>query len=456
MATPGIDQRVQGKKGSPGPFLAVVTNHLDTTFMGRLEVTVIKGIPSNSELQSNTHIVKYLSPFYGVTGAKFQGNDPRKFDDVQKSYGMWMIPPDIGTTVMIIFIDGDETQGYWIGCVPDEIQNHMIPGIAASNSVLLTPEQERTYGKGLGYLPVAEIWKGNSNKDGINANNRKPVHPFADRLLKQGLLADTIRGVTSSSARREIPSAVFGISTPGPIDPNAPKVRIGYKKNEKITGISKLGGSTFVMDDGDIDGNNELVRIRTRTGHQILLHNSADLIYIGNGSGTAWLELTGSGKIDIYAADSISIHTDADFNLHANRDFNIEAGRNINLKTGNNLNLQSENNSTLLTKNINTIKGNNELSIISNKVINVKAPLINEFPGAPASFPIPPELPKYSLPNTNIAAGWVDSTGMLVQYKSGNIITIMKRVPTHEPYQQHESASDTTAYSATNTDASKA
>jgi hypothetical protein len=303
-------------------------------------------------------------------------------------------------------------------------------------------------------LPVAEIWKGNSNKDGINANNRKPVHPFAERLRTQGLLADATRGVTSSSARREVPSSVFGISTPGPVDKNAPVVEIGYEKKKRVP-ISKLGGSTFVMDDGDVNGNNELVRIRTRTGHQILLHNSQDLIYIANSSGTAWIELTGSGKIDMYAADSVSIHTDVDFNLHATRDFNIEAGRNINIKSGSNLNIQSDGNSSMLTKNIHTIKGNNELSLVSNRVINVRAPLVNEFPAAPATFPAPTELPQFSLPNADIKTGWTDTNGTLIQYQNGNITTIMKRVPTHEPYQQHESSSNVGLYSADKTDASK-
>jgi hypothetical protein len=67
------------------------------------------------------------------------------------------------------------------------------------------------------------------------------------------------------------------------------------------------------------------VRIRTRTGHQILLHNSEDLIYIGNARGTAWVELTSNGKIDIWAADSISIKSEADVNITATRDINLHA-----------------------------------------------------------------------------------------------------------------------------------
>ena len=80
---------------------------------------------------------------------------------------------------------------------------------------------------------------------------------------------------------------------------------------------------------------NELVRIRTRTGHQILLHNSEDLIYIANARGTAWIELTSNGKIDIYAADDISMHTLGNFNITADKNINLTAKENINLNAKN-------------------------------------------------------------------------------------------------------------------------
>jgi hypothetical protein len=158
---------------------------------------------------------------------------------------------------------------------------------------------------------------------------------------------------------------VFGISTPGPIDKRggAPKGKFGKDEHKIAAGfISRLGGSSMVMDDGDdkflrrtsasegppdyaaveqdeTDGlpeipHNELIRFRTRTGHQILMHNSEDLIYIGNARGTTWIEMTSDGKIDIFAEDSISIRTKQDFNFYADRDFNIEVGRNFNLKVG--------------------------------------------------------------------------------------------------------------------------
>jgi cell division septation protein DedD len=164
---------------------------------------------------------------------------------------------------------------------------------------------------------------------------------------------------------------VFGISTPGPIDkqPGAKKGPVGREEYTSQQFVSRLGGSTFVMDDGDDkflrmtkagDGpptyaaveqgdtsgdptipHNELFRIRTRTGHQILLHNSEDLIYIANSRGTAWIELTSNGKIDIYAKDSISLHTANDFNITADRDINFTATGDINLNSGANINQQT-------------------------------------------------------------------------------------------------------------------
>jgi len=339
----------------PGPFLARVVSHLDPTYMGILEVEILR--PAGGDgTESQLHQVKYMSPFYGITGVKYVQADPNDYNNTQKSYGMWMIPPDPGTTVIVFFIDGDPRQGYWMGCVQDENANFMLPGIAATQNNV-----EGTYTR----APTAEYNKQINNSPSDPSQIKKPTHPLADALNHQGLIKDDIRGITTSSARREAPSMVFGISTPGPLDkrPGAKQGPVG--KLEHLipnSPVSRLGGTTFVMDDGDDkflrkttpkDGppdyaaveqgeytgkpdipHNELVRIRTRTGHEILLHNSEDLIYITNSRGTAWIELTSDGKIDIYAKDSISVHSEHDFNFYAGRDFNFEAKRNFNLKVG--------------------------------------------------------------------------------------------------------------------------
>lgn len=349
---------VEKNQPSSGPFLAKVVSHLDPTYMGTLEVQLLRPV-GNSDSEGQVIQVKYMSPFYGVTSADHLGKE-NDYNNTQKSYGFWAIPPDPGTTVVVIFIDGDPKRGYWIGCVQDENMNFMVPGIAATQQV-----QGAT-----GRLPTAEYNKLANETVKDPEQVKKPKHPLATVLETQGLIKDDTRGITTSSARRETPSMVFGISTPGPLDKSsgAKKGKIG-KAEHKINNafVSRLGGSTFVMDDGDdkfirkshaSEGppvyvaveqgetggkreipHNELIRIRTRTGHQILLHNSEDLIYIANARGTAWIELTSNGKIDVYAADSISMHTAGDFNITADKDINLTStGGSINLNSNTDFN----------------------------------------------------------------------------------------------------------------------
>lgn len=481
-----IQTRRRSRLPHPGPWIGVVTNYLDPTKMGGLEVSLIKSSMGELALQNETFVVQYMTPFYGVTSIRDEGTNSADFNDVQKSYGMWFVPPDIGTMVMCIFIDGEPNAGYWIGCVPAPFQNHMIPGLAASQQVAMTTEQERKYGTR--NLPVGEfLKKGRDLSNPTPDSYTKPVHPFADRLLAQGLLTDTIRGTTTSSARREVPSMVFGISTPGPLDPNGKKGYVGYEQ-VRTKPVSRLGGTQFVMDDGDKNGENELVRIRTRTGHQILLHNSQDLIYIANSKGTAWIEMTSNGKLDIYAQDSVSIHTENDFNFRADRDINLEAGRNINLRSIGNmetnvaghyfLSVDSEAKIVFSKTKDETVGAESKLSIIGDyemlgganfkfsaagtmnlssegnmrqstganfhvgaagnyyetaTQIHMNGPAAEAAESAEQAS-VPPDLPLYSLPNRKKSQGWENGKF----YKADPISSIMQRVPTHEPWDQHE------------------
>lgn len=350
-----VNQRtVDTPKFDAGPYLARVISAVDSKYMGSLQVQLIRDVGNIPDNTGSVIQVRYLPPFYGSTSFDHLGSN-NTFSDTQKSYGMWMVPPDPGTIVVVIFIMGDVKQGFWIGCVPDEYMNFMVPGLAAT---------ELHNDKGSGKKVVAEYNKKTYDMTlGDVTKIKKPVHPFTQVLTQQGLLRDETRGITTSSARRETPSAVYGISTPGPIDRNkgAPRGSIG-KSDSKLSGafVSRLGGSTFVMDDGDANflrathakdgppiynsvedgksGNvnipqNELIRIRTRTGHQILLHNSEDLIYITNSRGTAWIELTSNGKIDIFAADSISMHTGGDFNITSDSNINLTAKGSVNINS---------------------------------------------------------------------------------------------------------------------------
>jgi hypothetical protein len=344
-----------------GIYLAKVVSVLDRAALGSLEVTLQRTRGNTVGDDNQSYVVRCAMPFFGSTPFEFMGYNKADYNDTQKSYGMWFVPPDVGVTVLVCFVDGNPGEGYWLACVPDKFVNFSVPGLASTTNV---ESPDKKYGS-TRRLPTGEV---NRRADTQLTNTdidkvKKPVHPIADRLLEAGLIDDDIRGTHNSSARRNVPSSVFGISSPGPVDKRsgAKKATVGKilsKTNEPVP-VSRLGGTQFVMDDGDeqfvrktpastgpvqyqdvLNGQRgevdipygESFRIRTRTGHQILLHNSEDLIYIGNARGTSWVELSSNGKIDIFAEDSISVHTKNDLNIRADRDINIEAGRNINMK----------------------------------------------------------------------------------------------------------------------------
>lgn len=337
------------------PYLAKVLTHLDENYQGGLEVVLIRESGNNIGDESQTYTVKYSSPFYGVTPYEFTGEN-LTYDDSQQSYGFWGPPPDVGVTGIVIFIDGRADLGFWICSVQDTFQNHMIPAIAGSKNYKTTED----YGQGEHPLPVVEHnRKANKLDKNLEIDKvQRAVHPFAKVIKGQGLIRDEFRGTSTSTSRRDIPNMVFGMSSPGPLNRSSKKKYLGNKQSQTATPqpVNRLGGTQFVMDDGDdryfrstsaSDGPpayvknpggkndipyNEHFRIRTRTGHQILFHNSEDLIYINNAKGTAWIELTSDGKIDIFSADSINIRTMQDFNFRCDRDFNLEVGRNFTTK----------------------------------------------------------------------------------------------------------------------------
>ena len=142
---------------------------------------------------------------------------------------------------------------------------------------------------------------------------------MTNNIFHQGLANDFTRGMTTSGARREDISEVFGILTPGSRQDGNPRQR--------------NPGHQFVMDDNE---NSNLIRLRTGQGMQILLNDTADLIYIVNKRGTGYIEIDGDGNIDIFGRGSFNVRTMGDLNLRADQNVNIEAGQDINLKAANN------------------------------------------------------------------------------------------------------------------------
>tara|TARA_Y100000593_G_scaffold68104_1_gene125162 strand:+ start:339 stop:2645 length:2307 start_codon:yes stop_codon:yes gene_type:complete len=323
-----------------GPYIGIVKEINDPQRMGNILVYIPSLSGPDQDNINNYLSCRYASPFWGQTPLRYN-NDSEDFKDTQKSYGMWFPTVDIDTRVLVTFADGNMNNAYWFAVIPDQQINNMVPGGGFSDVGNVTGGDEF---EGATLLPTGEINKSNPNNPNYTGTTKPTNKVFSNSLVISGLLADNVRGTTTSSARRESPSQAFGIATPGPLAQDGQKVA---KKGSQATNPhgdgqnSRLGGHQFIMDDGEVvpggvgtgdKPTNEMIKLRTRSGNQILLHDTEDIVYISNSTGKAWIELSRDGKIDIFGSDSISVRSAVDMNFFADRDFNLEAGRNVNIK----------------------------------------------------------------------------------------------------------------------------
>ena len=443
-----------------GPFTGRVMNNIDPTRQGRLQVYIEQFAGSDPQDASLWRTVSYCPPFYGATPKTGTSSGPGTYvPGNQQSYGMWFTPPDIGVNVLCFFVAGDPSQGYYIGCIPEQSINHMIPAIGAvpNNLAQTQNANQQTYFAGAPSLPVTEINNAPENKE-FSENPKffdlpKPVHSYVAAILfQQGLANDPIRGPIGSSSQRESPSNCYGISTPGRAiyaggitDENAQQ-QLESKKATDVAVIGRRGGHTLVMDDGDLEGGDNLVRIRTAKGHQITMSDDGNCFYICHANGQTWVELGQEGTVDVFSTNSVNVRTQGTINLHADEDINMYAGGSFNVKSQKNLNLQTDAELTLGSKSDITafatggigLKTNGTLALKSKQggwsagsALSLQASKLH-LNGGP-SYPVKsvPGLTTYLNPEVefNSSTGWqVSATG------TESIVT---RAPTHEPYPYH-------------------
>ena len=336
---------------SPVPVFGVVKDNIDPIRSGRLRV-YISDMGGTDPSDSNSWItVSYMTPFYGLTEGTGDKTGYGTYLQNPVSYGMWSSPPDIGTTVICVFVNGDPNYGYWIGCVPEPEALFMVPANGSTETVVTNSSEANSYG-GAKKLPVTNI---NTNNTAINDsptfyNEPKPVNSYlAGVLNQQGLIRDTIRGTIGTSAQRESPSRVgWGVNTPGrPIyeggftDETVADAATGEGQQSGLKITSRRVGHSIVMDDGDLLGRDQLVRLRSSLGHQILMSDDGQCLFIIHANGQSWVELGKEGTIDMYATNSVNIRTQGDLNLHADNNINMHAKKDFNLY-GENITVNSD------------------------------------------------------------------------------------------------------------------
>jgi hypothetical protein len=446
----------------PGAYIGLVKNNVDPTRSGRLQVYIQnRGAPDPNNSNSWQTVV-YCPPFYGTTPAGSQAGTGSFEQGNPQSYGMWFTPPDVGTQVLILQVQG-EPMAYYVGCIPTLYTTHMVPAIGSvpKAEAVTQNASQASYLGGATRLPVTEI---NVTDKAISQNPKffdqpKPVHSYvAGIMFQQGLINDQVRGSIGSTSQRESPSNCYGISTPGRAiylggigggaggDASVDGNTLAAAQPTAATVVARRGGHSFVMDDGDLQGQDNLIRIRTSKGHQITMSDDGNCFYICHANGQAWIEMGQEGTLDVYTTNSVNLRSQGTINLHADEDINMFAGREINMKSTKSTIMQSDGDMSVSNKGKMTLFSQGTIGIKSSGTVAINSQLgswaagselslngskIQLNGGAKTQVAAPPGLTKYLHPKVefNASVGWV-----AIPAATESIVT---RAPTHEPFPYH-------------------
>ncbi len=457
------DPKRTGYTIDPGPYEATVVGTVEGTRLGQLKVYIpdFAGLGSLPTTKEDQIIVNYASPFFGTTfGTGSQELPDGPFTNGQ-SYGMWMVPPDIGTKVLVIFVAGDLNRGYWFACVYDTPSHHMVPGLGRNvggAQRTVAPDGPVPASRE-SIFPVVE-YNTTANtafsSDGLESTPRRPHEYQASILVAQGLDKDPVRGAISSSSLRESPSNVYGISTPGR--------RLGsVNPAEPQAVIARAGGHQFVMDDGDANGIDQLIRLRTSGGHQLLMNDTDGIMYLASNTGMQYIEFGAKGTMHVYSMGGMNFRTQGVMNFHSDVNINMCAPiikiaatptakvpmTSLTISSDGILKMSSLGAASLSTNAFLTLSGVGKTSISSGAVLSISsvgkasinASLLSLNSGAP--FPPMPVLPATTkfLPDVVLnGKQWVSVPSALR--------TVCSAAPTHEPFDRKSTSKTQNQFAA--------
>lgn len=266
--------------------IARVMNIGDKTHSGQMQVWLAESGTNPNDPKNWTWVKCGSAQTFGNT----PGGNPDAIDsakDAPRTYGGINVPRT-GSHVKVDFMNGSPDKGFWTSSLVYDVgQTKMLPGSPG------TPE------------------KHNYDASHPTDPRGRAVDPeFKAKQIESGFGNCPIRGEGSASTHRDEVPVVYGNTTPG--------------------------GTQFIMDDKK---DNAMVRIRMKSGTQLMLNESTGDIFMTTGDGKSWVELTKDGNIDLFSALSVNIRSHQNLNLTADESIQIKCKNySLNVSESNNIN----------------------------------------------------------------------------------------------------------------------
>ena len=348
--------------------LGEVIDTNDPQQMGRLRVICPALGDSTDTPVSDIPWATYVSPFGGMSDTASRGRaDHNTTGPV--SYGLWNIPK-VGSTVLVACLDGDTHFRLWLGCLAGQFFPHTLPhgrfdyDAASDQPAGPLSSTEDPIQPSYSELTLAFTKSKDSVTAGLATQARSSFEfrsrgaDYSVAGITNNLAQSTESSVSSTADNRD------AIVTEN--DGNILNVTQGYAESRvepplsfSATNNKNYDSQTFswttpgfhaiAMDDRP---ENCRIRIRSTHGHQIIMDDTNERMYISTPKGDTWIELDEKGNIDIYGKRNVSIHAEKDINMTTDKTFRVKAKEGIHLisedevrihaKGGNGLHMKSD------------------------------------------------------------------------------------------------------------------
>lgn len=300
-------------------------------------VCPVLGDDTNPKTMNLTNIpwARKCSILAGVLSQGFSGVSSRVTGQV--SYG-WAGVPKVGAEVIIAIIDGDPSSRVWLGCVTQRGSTSALPHGRYVSDGGYPEGPVTTDGEPINplYKSLEQSFSGpyGAKKESFEWFSRAcdysaGAHVGESKLDKQPTDDSVNKTIVEGDGNKIEYTQGYGKDRVG----QQPEVVNDPNKSSdpQVYGLTTPGQHALSFDDR---AENCRIRLRTTTGHQVLLDDTNERIYISTTKGNNWVEMDSCGNVDLFSSMRVSLHAAKDVNITAGESIRMSA-KDFHLRTSN-------------------------------------------------------------------------------------------------------------------------
>lgn len=282
----------------------VVVDTSDPQQMGRVKVWV-PAVDGDKYQIKNLPWATFVSPMAGQTRDYPSGTESAETKGLV-SYGWWGVPKK-GAQVIIGFLYDDSNRRIYLGSYFREHGNRSLPTGRMRPDISTSPLSD-TFDE---IQPSSANLKAQFNNK-LDSSEAKTRGAFERTVAQDSTNKDGTSGYQADL-----------------VNPKTPEGKAAF--DPQTIALTTPGRHALIFQDNP---ENSRARIKTASGHQIILDDANERIYISTAKGASWIEIDQDGRVHIFAADDFSIRAGGSVNITAGKSFNVQAGGEVNIQSG--------------------------------------------------------------------------------------------------------------------------